>query len=119
MAPEDPGDPEDDVVPDLAPAPVQPGDVWQLGRHRLVCSVALDAHVIAALMEGGEARMVFSDPPYNMPIGGHVGDSGKIQHRELAMASGEMSQPEFMVFPETEFRNLAGHISILEAPTGH
>lgn len=109
VAPEEAGDPEDDVVPDLSPARVQPGDIWQLGRHRLACGNALDADVVDALMDGAEARMVFSDPPYNVPIDGHVGNSGKIQHREFAMASGEMSRSEFTAFLETAFRNLADH----------
>ncbi len=51
--------------------------------------------------------MVFTDPPYNVPIDGHVGGSGKIRHREFAMASGEMSVPEFTAFLRTSFRNLA------------
>lgn len=109
VAPEEPGDPDDDVVPELAPARVQPGDVWQLGRHRLVCGDALEPKVVATLMDGEEARMVFSDPPYNVPIDGHVGNSGKIQHREFAMASGEMTHSEFSAFLETAFRNLADH----------
>ena len=61
---EEPGDPEDDVLPALAPRRVHPGDVWQLGRHRLVCGDALDPEVVAMLMAGEQARMVFSDPPY-------------------------------------------------------
>lgn len=107
VAPEDPGDPEDDVVPVLVPARVQRGDIWQLGRHRLVCGDALEPDVIGDLMGGAEARMVFSDPPYNVPIDGHVGNSGKIKHREFAMASGEMSRQEFTAFLEAAFRNLA------------
>lgn len=109
VAPEEPGDPDDDVVPVLALARVQPGDIWQLGRHRLVCGDALDTDVVAALMDREEARMVFSDPPYNVPIEGHVGNSGKIQHREFAMAAGEMSRAEFTAFLEAAFRNLADH----------
>ena len=34
-------------------------------------------------MAGEQARMVFTDPPYNVPIDGHAGGSGKIKHREL------------------------------------
>ncbi|MCK0102128.1 DNA methyltransferase [Pseudohalocynthiibacter sp. F2068] len=109
VAPEEPGVPDDDVVPKLALARVQLGDIWQLGRHRLACGDALEADVIFSLMNGEDARMVFSDPPYNVPIDGHVGNSGKIQHREFAMASGEMSQQEFTAFLETAFRNLAKH----------
>jgi len=40
------------------------------------------------------AQMVFTDPPYNVPIAGHVGGSGQTKHREFAMASGEMSGDE-------------------------
>lgn len=53
--------------------------------------------------------MVFTDPPYNVPIGGHVSGLGKIRHREFAMASGEMTQGEFTGFLETAFRNLVDH----------
>ena len=48
--------------------------------------------------------MVFSDPPYNVPIAGHVGGLGKIQHREFAMASGEMSNAEFTAFLSAVFQ---------------
>jgi DNA modification methylase len=51
--------------------------------------------------------MVFTDPPYNVPIDGHVGNSGKIKHREFAMASGEMSKTQFETFLTTAFQNLA------------
>jgi DNA modification methylase len=51
--------------------------------------------------------MVFTDPPYNVPIDGHVGGSGSVRHREFAMASGEMSKAEFTAFLSTSFQNLA------------
>jgi len=53
--------------------------------------------------------MVFSDPPYNVPIAGHVGGLGKIQHREFAMESGEMSDAEFTGFLTSVFSQLATH----------
>ena len=105
----EPGDPEDDVLPVIAPRRVHPGDVWQLGRHRLVCGDALNSSVVDQLMAGELARMVFSDPPYNVKIDGHVGGSGKTKHREFAMASGEMSVPEFTEFLAKAFRNMADH----------
>jgi DNA modification methylase len=58
-------------------------------------------------MKGEQARMVFSDPPYNVKIDGHVGGSGKTKHREFAMASGEMSGHEFTQFLSTAFGNMA------------
>lgn len=109
VAPEEPDDPADDIVPDVAPARVYSGDLWQLGAHRLACGDALDNQVLDDLMDGEVARMVFADPPYNVPIDGHVSNSGKIQHREFAMASGEMTPAEFTDFLTKAMRNLADH----------
>lgn len=109
LAAEDPGDPADDVLPDIAPRRVNAGDTWQLGTHRLACGDALDPEVVAALMEGHLARMVFTDPPYNVRIDGHVGGSGKVKHREFAMASGEMTEAEFTSFLSKALQNLANH----------
>ncbi len=110
VAPEEPGDPGDDALPPLDDGPTRcrPGDVWALGPHRLVCGDALDPATVALLMQGETARMVFTDPPYNVRIDGHVGGSGKVKHREFAMASGEMSVAEFTGFLRAAFRNLAG-----------
>lgn len=107
-APEEPGDPADELLPDSEVQPrCRPGDIWQLGRHRLVCGSALEPQTVSALMDGEAATMVFTDPPYNVPIDGHVGGSGKTKHREFAMASGEMSATEFTAFLKTAFTNLA------------
>ncbi len=46
LTPEEPGDPEDDVIPESAPRRVLAGDVWQLGPHRLVCGDALDPAMV-------------------------------------------------------------------------
>ncbi len=54
--------------------------------------------MVAALMDGEKAEMVFTDPPYNVAIEGNVSGLGKIRHREFAMASGEMTQAEFTAF---------------------
>ncbi len=106
---EEPGNPNDDLMPDDVPARCQSGDLWQLGSHRLICGNALDTNIIDTLMDGQLAKMVFTDPPYNVPIDGHVGNSGKIKHREFAMASGEMSQDQFTAFLTTTFQNLYDH----------
>jgi DNA modification methylase len=54
------------------------------------------------------AAMVFSDPPYNVPIDGHASGLGAIHHSPFAMATGEMSRPGFAVFLATGLRHLAG-----------
>lgn len=95
-------DPEQDPadeVPELAPKPVsRTGDLWLLDRHRLLCADARARESYNVLLEGERADAVFTDPPYNVRIGGNVSGKGKIQHREFAMASGEMSEAEFVAF---------------------
>jgi DNA modification methylase len=98
-----------DVVPklDAGPAVTKPGDLWILGPHRLYCANALQADSYSVLMDGQAAQVVFTDPPYNVPIQGHVSGLGKARHAEFAMASGEMSEAEFTRFLTTVFRHLA------------
>jgi DNA modification methylase len=80
------------------PAVTRLGDTWLLSRHRIHCGSALDEAAYRILMEEDRAAMVFTDPPYNVPIEGHVGGLGAIHHREFAMASGEMTEAEFTAF---------------------
>ena len=99
-----------DEVPNIAEntrAVTEPGDLWLLGEHQLLCADALKPESYERLMEGVRARMVFTDPPYNVPIDGHVCGLGKTRHREFAMASGEMSEAEFTTFLETMLTNVA------------
>lgn len=95
---------KDDIIPVLPGKPVtQAGDVWHLGRHRLTCGDARESAPYAAVLEGREADLIFTDPPYNVPIDGHVCGSGSIHHAEFAFASGEMSSLEFSTFLATAF----------------
>ena len=82
------------------------GDLWQLGRHRVLCGNALERSGFAVLMEGKTANLVFIDPPYNVSIEGHVSGLGAVCHREFPMASGEMSEAEFTRFLSTTFEQL-------------
>src|SRR5262245_62145555 len=86
-----------DQLPDIDPSvpPVtQVGDLWQLGRHRLLCADATQPSSFEILIAAERAEMVFTDPPYNVPIGGHVSGLGSAKHCEFPMASGEMSEAE-------------------------
>jgi DNA modification methylase len=76
----------------------QLGDIWQLGPHRVACGDSRDPALLAALMEGEKSAMVFTDPPYNVSIGGMVSGLGKHCHEEFKMASGEMSCAQFTAF---------------------
>ena len=111
VVPEEDANPGDDHLPELADGPTrcQPGDVWQLGSHRLICGNALDPVTVATLMDGEVAQMVFTDPPYNVPVQGHVCGSGAIRHREFAMASGEMTTGQFTDFLRISFENMVAH----------
>jgi DNA modification methylase len=80
------------------PAISEPGDTWILGPHRVLCGNALDEGTYTSLMGTDRARMSFQDPPYNVPIDGHVSGLGKVRHREFAMGVGEMSSLEFTDF---------------------
>lgn len=100
--------PAEDQTPELPSVPVSRlGDLWRLGPHRLLCGDARDPEAFVRLMDGGEAQMAFSDPPYNVRIDGHVCGLGKIRHREFAMASGEMNDAEFIAFLTSVFGNMA------------
>jgi DNA modification methylase len=111
LSPADPGEDSDDDIPPAndGPAVTRAGDTWLLGEHRLICGDAMKAEVLAALMGNEQADMVFTDPPYNVPIDKHVCGSGKIKHREFAMGAGEMSQGEFTAFLETALSLAAKH----------
>ena len=75
------------------------GDVWKLGQHYLLCGDSLKAESFEKLFEDGKkAKMCFIDPPYNVPISGHVCNKGKTKHSEFAFASGEMNASEFQEF---------------------
>jgi DNA modification methylase len=89
------------------PAVTRLGDVWCFGEHRLACGDSTQAEIYQRLLGDVRAQMVFTDPPYNVPISGHVGGLGSIQHREFAMASGEMSQVQFTAFLQSVFGHLA------------
>ncbi len=105
-----PLDPVDEDVPKPAAVAVsQLGDIWCMGKHRLLCGSALDRTSFEALMCGELARMLFQDPPYNVPVDGHVGGLGKTKHREFAMASGEMSEVEFTDFLTANLELVTAH----------
>lgn len=89
---------QDDELPALGPPVADTGDLWLLGRHRLICADARDDAALVQLMDGAQAQMVFIDPPYNVPVQGHVQGRGAIKHREFAFASGEMSREAFTAF---------------------
>lgn len=90
-------DADDDTLPEVRAEPrAQRGDVWKLAEHIIGCGDARDPHFLARVMASLMADAAFLDVPYNVSIGSHATRSG--QHDEFAMASGEMSDDEFVAF---------------------
>ena len=100
-----------DPVEDLPVVPgsvcSQHGDLWCLGPHRLLCGDARSAGDVDRLMAGRQARMTFTDPPFNVPVVGHVRGRGRAKHREFAFASGEMSGSQYRAF----LQECLGHVA--------
>lgn len=82
--------PEENVI-------VKPGDLFQLGEHRLVCGSCLNPEIVRLLIGGEKARIIFTDPPYNLAAADFT-NNGAQQHEDFAMGGGEMSEEEFMQF---------------------
>src|SRR6185437_2008543 len=74
------------------------GDVWNLGTHRVLCGDATSQTAFERLMGEERADVIFTDPPYNVRIDGHVSGNGKVRHREFAQGSGELSRDQFVRF---------------------
>ena len=86
-----PEDQTEDVVEDEAPEvdedaePITKlGDIWQLGRHRLMCGDSTDKETVELLMDGKKADMVFTDPPYNVAFNGRSGKFDVIENDDLS-----------------------------------
>jgi DNA modification methylase len=106
-SPDPQGGPEDEIPSsiDSRSAVTRREDLWLLDRHRLVCGDSRLAETFDGLLQGERADLVFTDPPYNVPIDGHVCGLGRIRHREFAMGAGEMSAEAFTAF----LRQTLGH----------
>jgi DNA modification methylase len=98
----------EDQIPSYKTGPTvgRLGDLWELGPHRLLCADARDPGSYAQLLNHVKATFVFTDPPYNVPIDGHVCGLGRIRHGNFAMGCGEMSEGEFTAFLAVVFRQL-------------
>jgi len=101
-----------EAVPELErnlPAVSAVGDLWKLGSHLLYCGSALEEDSYTKLLDAQRAQMVFTDPPYNVKIDGHVCGLGSVHHRDFEMAAGEMSDPQFTQFLATAMGLMGGY----------
>ena len=91
----------EDEVPEPPEEPItKPGDLWILGRHRLLCGDSTDQTVIAKLMENQIADMIFTDPPYNVDYTGKTKDA-------LTIKNDSMKDDDFRHFLTRVFLNMA------------
>jgi len=98
---------KDDALPPEGPTVAQAGEIYELGDHVVICASALDPEVYRRLMGRYVADMIFGDPPYNVPIRGHVSGLGKVKHREFKQGVGEQTESQFISFLERSMRNAA------------
>lgn len=103
-----------DQIPEIdrsLPPVTRSGDLWILGKkgHRVYCGDTRKRKSFTILLGGQKATMVITDAPYNVVINGNVSGLGRTQHREFAMASGEMSPAQFIAFLARVMSMLAEH----------
>ena len=78
------GQTDDDAVPEVSATPIsRPGDVWEMGKHRLVCGDATDPKSYELLMAEAQADMVFTDPPYNVDYANSAKDKMRGKDRPI------------------------------------
>jgi DNA modification methylase len=105
-----PKGPNLDALPGLERhAVTRPGDIWTLGRHRLICADARDKGAYVRLIEGSVARLVFTDLPDHVPIEAPLSGCCGVGHGDLQMGFGELSQEAFTGFLEESFANFSRH----------
>ena len=97
------------AIPGTRSAVSHAGELWLLGKHRVLCGSSLESRCFELLMGSQRADVVFTDPPYNVPIDGHAIGNGSVHHPDFAMASGEMNEAEFVDFLTMSLRLLARH----------
>lgn len=79
---------------------VKPGDVWLLGRHRLMCGDATNPEDVKKLMDGEKANLVLTDPPYNVDFESASG---------LKIQNDKQDNDTFYNFLAASFKNMAEH----------
>jgi len=78
------------------------GDIWQLGRHRLMCGDSTDPETVIRLMNGNLAEMAFTDPPWNV----NYGASDHPSWKQRSIMNDSMTSEEFKVFLDKSFARL-------------
>jgi DNA modification methylase len=103
-------DPDDETPERVSNPAVRRGDLWLIGEHRLLCGDATSADDLALLLDGNQIDLVVTDPPYNVPVNGHVRGTGQVGHREFVLASGELSDDQFEELLSTFLKRSLSHL---------
>ncbi len=99
----DSGDIAEDEVPEPPEIPItKAGDIWQLGRHRLLCGDATSVEDVSMLMDGQKADLILTDPPYNVDYEGGGANKLKIQNDK-------MTDGKFLQFLTDSFKQMYEH----------
>jgi hypothetical protein len=107
---DEPTSPADEIpTPANGPFVSRVGDLFLLGRHRLLVADARDLAAYPLLMCGEAADMGIHDPPFNVRVQGHIGGRGAVKHPEFAHASGEMTVSQFTKFLTDTLKPAAEH----------
>lgn len=93
-------DAKDDVIPENVEPVAKLGDIWQLGRHRVMCGDSTNKESVEKLMDGSLANMTFTDPPYLMGFTGNVHADGSKSHNSKfgAIKNDKMSEQDGEIF---------------------
>lgn len=99
---------DDPIDPTSLQEPIilRPGDLFQLGEHRIAVGDARDAELLDRLLAGTAVECAFLDVPYNLAQAA-LSSRGKVQHADFAFASGEMNQQEYVTFLSAALGNAA------------
>ena len=101
---------DEDAVPEVPEAPVTVlGDVWLLGKHRLLCGDSTSIDAVEKLMDGQKADMVFTDPPFNVGVAGGTRDGrDKKNYRSGEIIKNDALQDgDFLQFLTDAFATMA------------
>lgn len=101
---------QEDEPPEPPEEPItKPGDLWILGKHRLLCGDSTKAKDVERLMNGEKADMVFTDPPYNVNYGDKASMLEKYQkgHSNVnSIKNDNMDNDDFLRFLTSAFKNI-------------
>ncbi|MBL4590377.1 MAG: ParB N-terminal domain-containing protein [Phycisphaerales bacterium] len=99
---------DDQPALDAQPTVTQPGDLWVLGSHRILCADSTEPDSYQRLLGQQQASMIFTDPPYNL-LARAIGQVCADEHGDFAMAAGEMSTEQFTEFLGQVMEQLCEH----------